>query len=644
MQEQGQHSEVTDSSSRTQAATPQSVATSPQAWGWPDVAFGALLLSMAAYLALLSWRKWPDPIVDFGHELYLPWRISEGAVLYRDLNYHFGPFSLYLNALVFKIFGVGLTSLIVVNLATYVAILGCIYYLARAGWGRMAAFSGCAFFVEALSFSHIVGIGNYNYLTPYTHAVSHGLLLVLLLIIALRSCLARPAAWKTCGAGLLAGTSVLLKPEIIMAAGVATLGFVFLLALRDRWRPFGQSWPAAAAPFLAAGLLPMLLAAGLFWALAGMTPAQGLRDANCAWISVIAYGSTIANEPMQQHSFGTDQVWANLFNQVTWGPAALCLAAGAALECAYFSRSGKTIRALLFLVLLAAGVFVVKWLPWTDVGSALPGLLLFAGVMEWRRFRSGPVESDAGSQAARVLLWLTALALIARMALNPRIYHYGFFQAALAAVVGIAALAAEMPALLQLSPGSRRAYQCFLLAVVLGGGGMVADASQEIYRMQTQAVGDGPDRFYAPGKEYDPQGYLLEEARKILVADPGTHSLLVLPEGAMLNYLARKPGSTMDYLFTPSALAGGREREVVGRLEAAPPDRIVIISRDMREFGMERFGDKLGHGWSVMEFIYANYRPVVGAGDPLDPAQRGLFILARQTSGEAAAAPDGQRP
>src|SRR5262249_21728814 len=41
----------------------------------------------AAAAALLAWSsgRWPDLLVDFGRELYLPWRIASGARLYADL-------------------------------------------------------------------------------------------------------------------------------------------------------------------------------------------------------------------------------------------------------------------------------------------------------------------------------------------------------------------------------------------------------------------------------------------------------------------------------------------------------------------------------------------------------------------------------
>ncbi len=69
------------------------------------------------FAAAISWRRWPDLLVDFGGQLYIPWRLANGAVLYRDLFYFAGgPLSQYFNALLFKIFGTSFLTLIVANL------------------------------------------------------------------------------------------------------------------------------------------------------------------------------------------------------------------------------------------------------------------------------------------------------------------------------------------------------------------------------------------------------------------------------------------------------------------------------------------------------------------------------------------------
>ena len=50
-----------------------------------------LLLASGILMANLSWLKWPDLVIDFGEQAYIAWQLSEGAVLYRDIVYFYGP-------------------------------------------------------------------------------------------------------------------------------------------------------------------------------------------------------------------------------------------------------------------------------------------------------------------------------------------------------------------------------------------------------------------------------------------------------------------------------------------------------------------------------------------------------------------------
>src|SRR5579884_3556875 len=66
--------------------------------GWIWEAFSILLLlAMVVYFLKVSWRKWPDPIVDSGPQLYAIWQTSEGAEPYHDFAWNYGPFSLLFN-------------------------------------------------------------------------------------------------------------------------------------------------------------------------------------------------------------------------------------------------------------------------------------------------------------------------------------------------------------------------------------------------------------------------------------------------------------------------------------------------------------------------------------------------------------------
>src|SRR5690349_21280241 len=91
------------------------------------------LLIAFAFIAMLAWTwgRWPDPIVDFGRELYVPWQLAQGKVLYRDVAYFNGPLSPYFNALLFRVLGVSLRTLVVVNIAIAACAVGMIWTLFR---------------------------------------------------------------------------------------------------------------------------------------------------------------------------------------------------------------------------------------------------------------------------------------------------------------------------------------------------------------------------------------------------------------------------------------------------------------------------------------------------------------------------------
>src|SRR4051794_35228146 len=119
-----------------------------------------LLFLLAGAMLAMSWRKWPDPIVDFGRELYVPWRITCGDVLYRDLAYFNGPLSAYFNAMVFRVFGVGMMQLVILNCIIFAGIVMLMHRLLLLAGDRFSAFLGGAALVSMFGFLQLVEIGN----------------------------------------------------------------------------------------------------------------------------------------------------------------------------------------------------------------------------------------------------------------------------------------------------------------------------------------------------------------------------------------------------------------------------------------------------------------------------------------------------
>jgi hypothetical protein len=145
-------------------------------------------------------------------------------------------------------------------------------------------------------------------------------------------------------------------------------------------------------------------------------------------------------------------------------------------------------------------------------------------------------------------------------------------------------------------------------------------------------VGEGRDQFYSFEPQLDPTGDLVGQASTWLRTVAGGHpqTLLVLPEGEMVNYLSGLPSPVAPFFFYSAATSGGREAEIVRQLGKNPPDWIVLVSRDLREYGVQRYGESPEQGGQILDWMGERY--VVAAafgGDPLDFRQRGLMILKR---------------
>jgi hypothetical protein len=58
-----------------------------------QASLGAALLVGTAFVAFawMSWRRLGSLIIDGGHELDVPRRLLEGATLYRDVFWNWGP-------------------------------------------------------------------------------------------------------------------------------------------------------------------------------------------------------------------------------------------------------------------------------------------------------------------------------------------------------------------------------------------------------------------------------------------------------------------------------------------------------------------------------------------------------------------------
>ena len=198
----------------------------------------AFLTALGGTLLFLGWRRWTHVIIDFGRELYVPWRLGEGEVLYRDLAYFNGPLSPYLNSVVFRSLRRQLHVLFLFNIVLLLCITWLLYRLLRRLADPLTATVGCALFLTIFALADLNGFGNYNFVTPYSHEMTHATLLSLMLLLLLGAYLRRPSRWRLIILGLLLGMVFLTKAEFFLAGSLAIAAALALEAWQKHlgWR------------------------------------------------------------------------------------------------------------------------------------------------------------------------------------------------------------------------------------------------------------------------------------------------------------------------------------------------------------------------------------------------------------------------
>jgi len=577
-----------------------------------------------------SWLRWMDPLIDFPRDLYLAWRVSEGDLLYKDVANWYGPLPQLAEGAGFHLFGVGIDTVVWMNIVLTVGVVLLVWGIFGALGNRLSRWLGVVVFVVVFAFGHYTTIANYNFIAPYVAQSTYGFAgLVLLLWALLRQVKSARPGWLGL-AGLGLAIAYLDKPEPLLASVGAlfvygTAQFLYLVRKNQAATDWRAAWTGAGRSCLwvLGGFFSLWLPVFLYFLVRG-----GLTY---AWLAANYVPHTVLNTRFQdtvEHShltqafFGWDQPWPHFFSHVRAG-AGLVLVLGLMLAASRWwvqSASHSPARVLGPLIMLvAAGLGA--WLGganyWMDVGAALvfPVMLAAAGVVGWSWWAAWRGRAEAAHWQSLALVGTAAALMLARMFLHGRIYQFGFFMMPLAVlfVIHLVTVEAARP-----QPGRPLAH--WLLPVVftllvLWGVTTLGGVSLRVYARKTASVGEGRDRFYTYPARDSTSGTLLNLMIHVFrLKTANEKTLAVFPEGIAANYHLRVRSPLAELEFHPVALGYVGVPPVVDELKSHPPDAIYLHFRNYAEFGEKYFGDNDATGRPIMVWIAANYERVARGG------------------------------
>jgi hypothetical protein len=566
----------------------------------PVVITGALML-------IISWRKWADLIVDYGREVYIPWQISQGSLLYRDIASFYGPLSSYWNSFLFRLFGETLFPIQFFNILLIALLTYFIYRLFEREDDSIAPAVLASMFIILFALGKHFNLGSYNYVAPYSHELVHGVFLSFAAIYTLKLYIRKGRLFWALVTGLFTGLVLLTKMEIAFGLVLAIIpGFAF--ALWGNGGPGRERSKASAILFIAGTAVPVLLFIGYFSLYMG--PVGAFRSVFSSW-SVVA-GTGISSSKFYKAVTGIDNLSVNIRGMLTAASWFLFLLVPLVIN--YLLRKNQFARRyggfISFAVVGALMVYFAGRIPWDLIFWPLPlfmaVIVLFFGVKLLR----GKYE-DSARTIPLFVLSVFAAALLLKIVFVTRVYGYGFVLAMPATLITCYMLLSYVPASLDRRWGSSSILRYSVLAALVVMLAVYSIKSYRLYEMQDYAVGEGGDTLitsgYSGGKGVE---ILLEQIDKVMAPED---DFIVMPEGTLVNYLSRRKNPTKFVTFLPTDITIYGEDRMLAALADTPPDYIILISRDTIEYGVHYLGQ--GYGDRIYAFIMNGYEGVVRIGN-----------------------------
>jgi hypothetical protein len=595
----------------------------PTAWRSYSRWVGPAGLGLLGLLLLASlWGRGGELLLDFGRELYVFAQMAGGKVLYRDIDYRFGPLAPAVNALAMKLAGASVGTVLAGNVLVLVATAAVIYRLLVGISGRLTAGIAVAIFLTIFGLSIGTGIVQYNFLTPYNHDAIYGLPCCFAALIFVLRYAGAGKLRDVAGAAVCSGLCFLTKPEVFMAcaAGVGCGLIAAAIGGRRRLTPL-------LAVVAGAFLTPIVVA---FVAMGCCMPWRtALGGTLGGWQFV---SPRVAQNPFYRECMGTDHLRANLLAMAgsAFAYAAFAIAAAGG---AIALRSREKLpwgSGILLASVIAIILFFDQQhadLIWNNIDRGLPVAMAFAVLifaLRLPRIRRQPPDA-AAALVGKFALAVVALVMLAKIFFFARTYHYGFVLAAPAGVMVVILLIDEIPRFLQSCGASPLFFRLAAIGLLLGIAAHRVAVTMAWAGLRTEAVQlKSGGTFPLSPPEIATIGVV--ELLNGPAVPPGA-TLAVFPDAAGLNFATGRASSVPFTVFNPFELEMTGEGTVLAALRHSPPDFIAIVQTDESELGAKTFGRDFA--LTIQAWIDQNYIPVasIGAQDPRWTWVRRITVL-----------------
>lgn len=559
------------------------------------------LLFIWHYYLSRYWGRWGSINVDFGRELYIPWQITQGKLLYKDIAHINGPLSQYVNALIFSVFGASIDTIEIANLTVAAFVSIAIWKIVSTLTNNAVAILSLLVFSLMSVFSHDYDGGIFSFIAPYSHEITHGILIGLLGILQAYRYARRPSPVAAFVLGGIAGLSSLTKPEIALAVFASTsLGFILTIKYdvsrsQDRLHHYLAMGIGLVLPF-------SLALAGLSF----FMPIQEAWEGMTRMWRMTLHPDIIGNY-FYKNVTGTLHLWHNIRTMAKAGAffsAVLLYIIGGSFVARKLPRCGGALSVLLVSVVSLYSMSLVPFGERTTISiywtTMLPPLALATSLyilVVHKNF------TNTSNYILLCSLCIFSTLLCFKIFLNARPFHYGNFLLVPSLILYCMALLYYIPSLFKYKHVKRTVSCCALITLFFFIYPRVFASELQLKNKNT------PIEYTDRSIFWDNRAEAVNELIIALTSQPRElQSLAVLPEGSMINFITQKPNSTPFINMMPPEWTIFGKDNILAAYRSDPPDLICFISTSIISYGIESFENN--YGAALVAFTEEHYTEI----------------------------------
>ncbi len=590
-----------------------------------------VVVLIGAGMVSISWQKWCDPIIDFGRELYIPWVLTQGKVLYKDISmFFYGPLSFYVNALLFSIFGTHIDIIITFNLVLITIVSCIIFKLVTTVSNPVCALFSVLSFLILFAFPRYFPTCNDNFVTPYAHVATHGMALSFLAFLFLSLYLKTRKTAYACACWFTLGLVMLTKVEIFLGLFCSmVLSWAWILR---REQPKAHITAARCMMFVSLLMLPLSAACAFFSRF--FTVKESLLHVLNPYLLTFHRGHSFSS--LLIHVMGADQPWMNTRRMLWWlsiyALMALLIAGLNHVLTAFGKKTGyKALPPALALLITVPliNATMAGGLPYFDYFLPLPLIVLlhmFYAILKLRR--SGVDDIAWGKHLLGLSLSVFSFVLLTRLFFNARIVHYGFFLLLPGFLILLIVLLDAFPVLMRRITGEARIGMILVMTVLVCVMYSYFFQSFGLYSLMDYPIKSNGEVMKSFDLRHADTGQVIQHTIDQIKVNVEPHqTLTVFPEGLMFNYLTRRQSGSAYTAFLPTFFAVFKDA-ILGSLQERPPDFVLLVERSTWEYGYEYFGVDYAH--EVFQWIQENYIQISQIGKtPFSGEGFGIIFMKR---------------